>query len=262
MTIDKYDVRITTRYIEKDLFRSFYSTIHETGHALYEQNTADELLGTALNRGASMGMHESQSRFYENMIGRSEEFWDYILDELKTYLPEEFQDLTQRQFYEAANKVEASLIRVEADELTYGIHILIRYEIEKMIFTEDINVEDLPAIWNKKYEEYLGVTPPTDTEGILQDVHWAYGNFGYFPTYFLGSAYAAQFFAKFNQRNIKELIKKGDFKTITAWLTENFHKHGSVYEPKELVQNFIGEQLNVKYYADYLTEKFTEIYGL
>lgn len=259
-SIDKFDTRITTRYDEKDFLSSLYSVAHEVGHGIYEQNTADELVGTTLDDGISMGIHESQSRFYENMIGRSYEFWEHITDELKTYLPEKFQNLTVKQFYEAANKAEASLIRVEADELTYGIHILIRYEMEKMIFTENIDINDLPAIWNKKYEEYLGITPPTDSDGIMQDVHWAYGLFGYFPTYFLGSAYAAQFFTK--KEGIEELIKKGDFKTITDWLTEGIHKHGSVYEPEELVQNFIGEQLDVKYYTDYLTKKFTEVYDL
>ena len=258
--IDKYDVRITTRYDEKDFLSSLYSVAHETGHALYEQNIGDELLGTGLEGGVSMGIHESQSRFYENMIGRSEEFWDYIAEELKTYLPEKFKNLSPDKFFKAANKALASFIRVEADELTYSIHILIRYEIEKMIFTEEVNIEDLPKVWNKKYEEYLGITPPTDSVGVLQDIHWSYAYFGYFPTYFLGSAYAAQFFAK--KENAKELIREGKFDEITKWLEENIHRHGMVYDPNDLVQNFIGEPLNVKYYTDYLTEKFTKIYNL
>ena len=259
-SIDKYDVRITTRYNKKDFLSSFYSVAHEVGHAIYEQNVSDELLGTGLDGGISMGIHESQSRFYENMICRSEEFWEHIAEELKSYLPEIFKSLTVDQFFKASNKAKASFIRVDADELTYGIHILIRYEIEKMIFTEEVNIEDLPRIWNEKYEQYLGIKPPTDSVGILQDIHWSYAEFGYFPTYFLGSAYAAQFFAK--KEGINELIKQGKFTEITKWLNKNIHIHGKVYQPNDLVKKFINEPLDVKYYTDYLTKKFTKIYDL
>jgi len=170
-TSTRNDVRITTRYDETDFLSGFYSILHECGHAIYEQNTGEDIAQTILSRGISSGIHESQSRFYENIIGRSLGFWEYITDELKTYLPESYKDVTAQQFYEAANHAGPSLIRVEADELTYSLHIMVRYEIERMLFTQNIDVNDLPAIWNSKYEEYIGITPPNNTLGVLQDVH-------------------------------------------------------------------------------------------
>jgi len=257
------DIRITTRYDEKDFISSFYSILHECGHAIYEQNTGDDIAETVLSRGVSMGLHESQSRFYENVIGRSEGFWQYITEELKTYLPDSFKDITARQFYEAANEAKPSLIRVEADELTYSLHIMVRYEIERMLFTEDVDINDLPAIWNKKYEEYLGITPPSNKLGVLQDVHWSGGSFGYFPTYSLGSAYSAQFL-EYMKRELPfdELIAKGDFAAITAWLKDKIHRHGSIYTPTDLVNKIAGEQLNADYYAKYLQDKFGALYGV
>ncbi|MCL2350347.1 MAG: carboxypeptidase M32 [Defluviitaleaceae bacterium] len=257
------DVRITTRYDENDFASSFYSVLHECGHAIYEQSTSDEIAETSLSRGISSGIHESQSRFYENIIGRSLPFWKYITDELKTYLPEEFKNITPQQFYEAANQAKPSLIRVEADELTYSLHVMVRYEIERMIFSEEgVDVNDLPRIWNEKIEEYLGVVPPNDTLGLLQDIHWSWGYFGYFPTYALGSAYAAQFVAYMNKEmDVDALIEKGDFATITAWLTDKIHRHGSVYTPTQLMEKMSGEQLNGEYYAAYLKKKFEGLFA-
>lgn len=260
---EKTDVRITTRYDEQDFKMSFYGVLHESGHALYEQNISDDYDGTTLGKGVSMGIHESQSRFVENMIGRSLAFWENVADELKTYLPESFQDVTPRQFYEAVNQAGPSFIRVEADELTYSLHILIRYEVEKLLFTTDVDINELPAIWNQKYEEYLGVTPPTDTLGVLQDIHWSWAAFGYFPTYALGSAYSAQLAAYMNKDlNVEEAIRQGDLKTIVGWLTKHIHQFGALHTPADLIKNIAGEGLDATYYTDYLVKKFSELYKL
>jgi len=260
---DKTDVRITTRYDEQDFQSSFYGVLHECGHALYEQNVSDDINGTTLGRGVSMGIHESQSRFVENVIGRSQAFWENASAELKGFLPEGFKDVTPQMFYEAVNESKPSLIRVEADELTYSLHILIRYEIEKMLFTTDVDVNELPQIWNKKYEEYLGVTPPTDTLGVLQDVHWSWGAFGYFPTYAIGSAYSAQLLAYMEKDlNVEELIRQGDLATVVGWLTDKIHQYGSVKPPRELIKSIAGEELDASYYTDYLVKKFSTLYKL
>lgn len=261
--IHRDDVRITTRYDETDFLSSFYSIMHECGHAIYEQNMGDEIADSTASGGASSGLHESQSRFYENIIGRSEAFWEYLTESLKKYLPENFKNITPRQFYEAANEAKPSLIRVEADELTYSLHCLIRYEIERMIFMDGVDVMDLPAIWNKKYEEYLGVMPPDDTNGVLQDVHWSGGMFGYFPTYSIGSAYASQFLAYMEKEmDVNALIKSGNFAAITKWLADKIHHHGSVYTPRELVHRIGGEGLNADYYITYLRNKFEKLYEI
>jgi len=260
---NKYDVRFTTRYLEDDFLSSLYGVMHESGHAIYEQNVADEIAHTILGAGASMGIHESQSRFYENFLGRSAEFWDAVYDELLKFLPNELQNITAQQFYEAVNVVKSSLIRVEADELTYNLHIMIRYEVERMLFTGDIDVNDLPNIWNKKYEEYLGITPPTNTEGVLQDIHWSFGAFGYFPTYALGSAYAAQIAAHMEKDlDVKGLVKEQDFEAIKEWLGEKIHQYGKIYTPNQLMKKSFGEKFNADYYVDYLTEKYSKLYEL
>jgi len=259
----KTDIRITTHYYENDFMSSLYSVMHEIGHAIYEQNVGDDIAGTILGSGASSGIHESQSRLYENIIGRNIAFWEHIIDDLKALLPKEFADITPQMFYEACNESKPSLIRVEADELTYSLHVIIRYEIEKMIFAGEVEVDDLPALWNKKYQEYLGITPPTDADGVMQDIHWSEGLFGYFPTYALGSAYAAQMLHYMNKDfDVDALIRKGEFAKITAWLTEKIHKHGSMYTPNQLVELACGEQLNGEYFAQYLKDKFTKLYQL
>ena len=258
----KTDVRITTRYDENDFASSFYSILHESGHAIYEQSVADELADTVITGGASTGLHESQSRFYENVIGRSRPFWQYMTNELKPYLPKEFANVTAEEFYKANNQVQPSLIRVEADELTYSLHIMVRYEIERMLLNDEIEVRDLPRVWNEKFEEYLGITPPNNTLGVLQDIHWSWAYFGYFPTYALGSAYAAQFLTAMKKDlDFDTLVAKGDFATITKWLTDKIHRYGQTFTPAELLMQVCGEQLNADHYIKYLTDKFEEIYG-
>ena len=260
---NKYDVRITTRYLETDFLSSLYSILHECGHAIYDQGIRDDITTTILGKGASMGIHESQSRFYENIIGRNRVFWEALKDELMTYLPAQFNSITPQKFYEATNEVKPSFIRVEADELTYNLHVVIRYEIEKMLFAEAITVDDLPQVWNQKFEEYLGITPPTDTVGVLQDIHWSLSAFGYFPTYALGSAYAAQISAHMQKElDIDELLKKQDFLTIKRWLNEKIHQYGLTYTPSELMKKSFNETFNADYYITYLKEKFSKLYEI
>ncbi len=255
------DVRFTTRYLENYVFSSIFAAIHEIGHATYEQQIDETWNDTLLNGGTSMGIHESQSRFYENIIGRSKAFWETHLTSLKSHFPEQLKDVSVQSFYEAINKVEASYIRVEADELTYPLHIMLRYEIEKQLFAREIEVDDLPEIWNKKMEEYLGITPKDDSEGVLQDVHWSAGLLGYFPTYALGSAYAAQFYYKMAEElDIDELIKQDKIDVINQWFKEKIHQYGSSKSPKELLEAVTGEEFNPMYYVRFLKEKYSDLY--
>ncbi|QLE79329.1 carboxypeptidase M32 [Francisella sp. Scap27] len=263
LNFNKYDVRMTTRYIEDLFSSSLFSTIHETGHALYEQNIGDDIYNTVLGTGVSLGIHESQSRFYENLIGKNKAFWLKNYNELQTIFPENLANTNVEEFYKAANFVAPSLIRVEADELTYSLHILVRYEIEKEIFEKDIPVAELPKLWNEKYEKYLGITPDNNTNGILQDVHWAAGLFGYFPTYALGSAYASQFFYYMNKEfDVNKSIEDDNLQPILTYLTKHIHQYGCLKKADELVKNMCGEQLNSDYYINYLENKFSEIYRL
>lgn len=257
------DVRITTHYYENEFTSAMFSCIHEGGHAIYEQNIPDDLQGTLLGSGVSMGIHESQSRFYENIIGRSKEFWKYFYPEAQKRF-KQFEGVSIEEFYKAINLVEPSLIRTESDELTYSLHVIIRYEIEKALINGEIEVKDLPSIWNKKYKEYLGVEPKNDAEGVLQDMHWSGGSFGYFPSYALGNLYGAQFLNKMNKDipNLYKNIEDGQFSSINEWLKENIHKHGAVYEPTELIKRVTGEELTAKYFIEYLNKKYGEIYNL
>ncbi|MGO4494391.1 carboxypeptidase M32 [Paenibacillus sp. 2RAB27] len=258
------DVRITTRYLPNDITSALFGTIHEGGHALYEQNISTDLVGTNLCSGTSMGIHESQSRFWENVIGRSKQFWDRYYGELQTTFSGQIDEVGVDDFYRAINHIEPSLIRIEADELTYNLHIMIRYELEKGLFSGTIAVADLPAAWNAKYEEYLGVTPPNDGEGVLQDVHWSGGAFGYFPSYALGNMYAAQFTNTLRKElpNFDSLIAEGNLAPIKAWLTEKVYQHGKLLTPNEIIQQVTGEPLNPEYLVAYLEEKYSEVYGI
>ena len=258
------DVRITTRYRENDFISSILCIMHECGHAIYEQNAGDNIANTSLEgNSASTGIHESQSRFYENIIGRSLPFWQFLIEKIRPHLTKEFSKVTSEMFFKSVNVAEPSLIRVEADELTYNLHIILRYEIEKMMFSEDIDVNKLPRIWNDKMKEYLGITPNNNTNGILQDIHWAEGLMGYFPSYILGSAYAAQLEAYVQQEmNISSLIRDGDFESVTSWLKEHVHRHGALFTPNQLLQRISGEDFNPNYYIDYLTKKFSTVYKL
>ena len=226
-------------------------------------NIADKYTLTALGGGTSMGVHESQSRFMENYIGRSESFWKPIYGKLQEMFSENLSDVSLEDFMKAVNRVEHGFIRTEADELTYSLHVIIRYEIEKMFMEGDIDVNELPDIWNKKYTEYLGITPKNVSEGILQDIHWSQGGIGYFPSYALGSAFGAQFFHKMKEEfDVDEALEDGKLDKITTWLKENIHQHGGFKNAKELLRDVTGEELNTKYYVDYLTEKYSKLYNL
>lgn len=258
------DVRITTKYDETDFRMALFSTMHECGHGLYEQNISSELLGTPLCRGTSMGIHESQSLFWENMIGRSYEFWTQYYDVLVEQFPEQLRGVDVDTFYRGINTVEPSLIRIEADELTYSLHIMIRYEIEKALINEQIEVAELPEIWNEKMNEYLGLTPAHDGEGVLQDVHWSGGSFGYFPSYALGYIYAAQFMKQLQTDvpDYKESVAAGDLSGVKEWLTEHIHRHGFMYDPQDLLKRVTGEDLDARHLVTYLERKYKDVYQI
>ena len=260
---NKWDVRITTHYYEDDLLSSMYSVIHEGGHALYELGTGDELQFTGLDTGATMGLHESQSRFYENLIGRSLPFCRAALPVMQELFPEQLKGVTPEMLYSAVNKAQPSLIRTEADELTYPMHIMIRYEIEKLMMQGDVKVDELPGLWNRMYKEYLGVEVPDDRRGVLQDTHWSGGMFGYFPSYALGSAYGVQMLSAMEKDvDVWAAVEKGDLSPITAWLGEHLHRYGRLLTPDKLLMNAMGEPFDPTRYTDYLTRKFTGLYGL
>lgn len=264
ITMNSGDVRITTKYHENDFQQAVFGTIHECGHAIYEQNISKELDGTSLASGTSMGIHESQSLFFESLIGKNEGFWKQNYALLQQYAPDQFKDVSLDEFYRAINASKPSLIRIEADELTYPLHIMVRYEIEKALINNEIEVAQLPQIWNEKYKEYLGIEPSHDGEGVLQDVHWAGGSFGYFPSYALGYMYAHQFkHAMLNDiPQFDQVLESGDISAIKTWLNENIHQYGKLKEPLELLHDITGEGLNVQYLIDYLKEKYGRIYSL
>lgn len=257
------DERITTHYHADDFVSSMYSVIHEGGHALYDTGSADDLAYTVLDGGTSMSIHESQSRFYENIIGRSREFCNLIFPELCRIFPEQMKGRTAEELYRAVNKAEPSLIRTEADELTYSLHVMVRYELEKRVIAGELEVKDLPKEWNRLYKEYLGVDVPDDKHGILQDSHWAGGLIGYFPSYALGNAYGAQFLTKMRESvDFEKCIAEGDFEAINAWNRENIWKHGCLYTPAQILERVLKGEFSADYYIEYLTEKYKDIYGI
>ena len=256
------DVRITTHYKEDDVSSSMYSVIHEGGHARYELNIDPALDYTCLAGGVSMGVHESQSRFYENIIGRSLPFVQAIFPKMQEFFPEQLSGVTAEEFYKAVNKAQPSLIRTEADELTYCLHVMVRYEIEKRLIGGTLAVKDVPAEWNRLYKEYLGIDVPDDTRGCLQDSHWSGGSFGYFPSYALGSAYGAQMLRNMEQEmDVWGPVSRGDLSGITGWLREHIHKYGGMMEPADIVKNACGD-FDPTVYTDYLTKKYSGLYGL
>jgi carboxypeptidase Taq len=262
-SINRFDVRVTTRYDEDDLRTALFGTIHECGHALYEQGISTDLIGTPVCSGASMGIHESQSLFFENIIGRSREFWEANYGQLQAVFPE-YKDVDLDVFYRGINDVKPSFIRIEADEVTYSLHIMIRYELEKALINEQLKVAELPTVWREKMMEYLGIVPETDSEGVLQDVHWSGGSFGYFPSYALGYIYSAQFrntLAK-EMPDFRDKIRKGEVLAIREWLKEKIHRHGKMLTPKEIVRSVTGEDINAKYLVSYLHEKYDPLYNL
>ena len=257
------DVRITTHYYENALASSMFSVIHEGGHALYELGCDDCYNNTNLSGGVSMGIHESQSRFYENIIGRSYEFVSLIYPKLQELFPEQLAGVDAQMFYRAINKAEPSLIRTEADELTYALHIMVRYELEKRLMDGTLEVKDVPAAWNALYKEYLGVDVPDDKHGCLQDSHWSGGSIGYFPSYALGSAYGPQMLHVMEQEigNVYDLVKNGELSKVTAWLREHIHRHAGFHKPGALFEMTCGK-FDAHYYTDYLTAKYTKLYDL
>lgn len=261
--LHNHDVRITSHYYQHQLDSAIFSVIHEGGHAIYEMGVADDITMTPVGGGTSMGMHESQSRLYENNLGRSLEFWTPVYAKLQEAFPEQLHRVTPEEFYKAINYSSPSLIRTEADELTYSFHVMIRYEIEKMIFQGTVSVDELPALWNQKYQEYLGLTPANDTEGILQDMHWSGGDFGYFPSYALGSAIAAQIYHHLETvMPVKEYLKEGNLLPIREYLKEHIHRFGKCKNTQELLMEMTGEAFNPDYYITYLTEKYSALYEL
>lgn len=258
------DVRITTRLDKNYLPMALFGSIHEAGHAMYEQGIPQELRRTPLGHGASLAIHESQSRLWENIIGRSKAFWTYFYPELQKTFPKNLSDISLNNFYKGINKVKPSLIRVEADEATYNLHVMLRLEIEIGLMEDTINVADLPSVWNLKMKEYLGIVPEDDATGVLQDIHWAMGAIGYFSTYALGNLVSAQIWQKINQDipDISAKIEKGEVSALLGWLKKNIYAHGAKFEPQELVQKVTGSKINPAPYIQYLTEKYGEIYSL
>ncbi len=258
----KYDVRITTHYFEDNFLSSMYSVVHEGGHALYDLHSDDRFCFTSLEGGVSMGVHESQSRFYENIIGRSREFVELVYPEIVRLCPT-LASQSPEALWRAANVAQPSLIRTEADELTYPLHIMVRYEMEKAMIGGDVKPADLPGMWNALYKEYLGLDVPDDKNGILQDSHWSGGGIGYFPSYALGSAYGAQLLHKMREDfDVRKAVRENDLIQVNNWLEEKIWKYGSLYKPAELMERAFGGPFDPTYYTDYLERKFTEVYGL
>ena len=258
------DVRITTRFLEDYVSSALFSTMHEAGHGLYELGVNQAYERTPLNGGASLGVHESQSRMWENIVGRSMPFWEHFYPRLQEFFPSQLGNVELKSFYKGINKVEPSLIRVEADEATYNMHIMLRLELEIAMVEGSVAIKDLPALWNSKMEEYLGITPPNDAQGVLQDIHWSFGGLGYFSTYALGNLISVQLWEKINAAipDLDEQIRQGKFDALLGWLRENIHVHGRKYEPQELVQKVTGSKITPEPYLRYLETKYSEIYGL
>ncbi len=258
------DQRITTRFDPRNFGDSFFSILHETGHALYEQNLPDEFFGLPRGEAASLGIHESQSRTWENLVGRSEAFWRYFFPLTRQMFPQTLADVSEEAFHFAVNAVKPGFIRVDADEVTYNLHIMLRFEIEQAIINEGLPVEEIPATWNALFKEYLGLDVPNDSLGVLQDIHWSFGAMGYFPTYALGNLYGAQFFAQVRQ-DIPDLDARfaaGDFEPLLNWLREHIYQHGQRYRAQELVQVVTGEPLSYKPLMTYLRAKYSKLYDL
>ena len=258
------DARIATHIYEDNLISNVYSMIHESGHAIYEQNVNPAYAYTCLAGGTSMGIHESQSRFFENTVGRSRAFMGPLLALLRKHVPDVYGNVTEDELYRAVNIAQPSLIRTEADELTYPLHIMVRYEIERLLFAGEATARDIPALWNKYMQEYLDVVPSTDTDGCLQDTHWSGGSFGYFPTYALGSAYNAQYVPAMERDgvNLGGACASGDLTPVSDWLRKKIWRHGRAKDAPELIQGACGAPFDAHFYCDYLVNKFSELYNL
>jgi carboxypeptidase Taq len=260
------DCRITTRYNPRFFSESFFGVLHETGHALYEQNLPAEHFGTPLGVACSFGIHESQSRLWENQVGRGRPFWDHFFPRLRQTFPTALADVSHNDFYFSINDVRPSLIRVEADEATYNLHIALRFELELALLSGNLTVSDLPSAWNERIEALFGLKVPNDSLGCLQDIHWSFGGIGYFPTYTLGNLYAAQLMMaarlKLGSEAKDEAFRRGDFSLLKDWLRLNIHQHGQRYRANELCRRATGSSLSSKPFLDYLTEKYGQLYGV
>ena len=258
------DIRLTTRYTANDIRGALFGSMHECGHGLYENGFSPSLERTPVCRGASLGFHESQSRLWENLVGRSREFWAHFYPLLQRTFPTPFATLDCETFYRAINKIAPSLIRVEADEATYNLHVILRFELEQAIMDRSLKLEDLPEAWNTRMRDYLGVEVPNDRLGVLQDVHWSSGLFGYFPTYSLGNIISCQIWerARVELPDLSDQFARGEFLTLREWLRRTIHVHGAKFLPSELLQKVVGGPLDVSPYLRYLTRKYTDIYGL
>lgn len=256
------DVRITTHYYPNNYVSSIFSVLHETGHALYEQNINQKWKFQPIGSTCSFGIHESQSRFYENMIGRSKEFWTSTLPKIKKKAPS-LINVDLDKFIHAVNRVELSKIRIEADEVTYNLHVIVRFEIERDLFADKISVNELPEVWNQKYNDYLGVKVKNDSEGVMQDTHWASGLYGYFPSYTLGNIYGGQIAAAItkDKPDWRSQLCQGNLKGVNAWLKQNICDYGDLYDPEELIKKATGRNLDSEMFLQYLKSKYGELYG-
>lgn len=263
-TLGPNDIRITTRYAADMFQTSIFGTIHECGHALYELGFNPDFSGTCLSQCASLGVHESQSRTWENMVGKSFPFWEYFYPVLQAYFTDNLGDVSLNDFYKGVNTVEPSFIRIDADEVTYSLHIILRFKLEHQLINGKLNVKDLPEAWNSLMKQYFGIVPGNDAEGVLQDIHWAFGGFGYFPTYALGNMYGAQFYSKMQEDlpSMEDDIQKGDFSVILQWLRTNIHQYGCVHSADQLCENVCGNSLDANMFLNYLNGKYSKIYEL
>lgn len=257
------DVRVTNHYYEDNAINAMFSAIHEGGHGIFEQNVNPDFDCTVAGSCSYMGIHESQSRFYENILGKNINFWIPIYEKVQDLLPT-LKNISLEQFYHEINHVRKSLIRIDADELSYGFHIIVRYELEKAIFRDNVSVDELPELWNKKMNEYLQITPEKDAEGILQDTHWGDGSFGYFPTYLLGSIYDGMYLETIEKKMgcVDNILKEGNIKSITKWLNTNIHQYGNTRLPKEVIKNVCGCNITAKPLIEHFTKKYTQLYKL
>jgi carboxypeptidase Taq len=258
------DTRLTTRYDERFFPSSFFSILHEAGHGIYDQGLRNEHFGLPPGSYLSLGIHESQSRMWENQVGRSEAFWRHFFPQTQAAFPDALSGVTPDEFYFAINDVRPSLIRVEADEATYNLHIIIRFELEQALINDDLAINDLPDAWNQKYRDYLGIAPPDNADGVLQDVHWSAALIGYFPTYSLGNLYSAQFFAQADQDvgPLHEQFARGEFAPLLNWLREKIHSPGQCYPANDLIVKVTGQPLSHRPLIDYLRSKYAPLYGL
>jgi len=258
------DVRITTRYDEKYFGDAFFGVLHETGHSLYEQGLPAEHWGTPLGEAISLGIHESQSRMWENLVGRSRSFWKHFFPKVTFAFPEQLAGVTPDQWHFAINDVRPSFIRTESDETTYNLHVLLRFEMEQAMLGSDLPVDDVPAAWNERMKKYLGLTPPDDAKGCLQDVHWSHGSLGYFPTYTLGNLYAAQFFnqAREDLGDLDDQFSRGEFAALLYWLRDRIHQHGKRHRAPDLVRKVTGKPLSADPLLAHLRRNAAELYGV